>query len=702
MAFTEAWVESDPDGGIITVSLLDNFQRASKRQIRERLEGDPANPFFSGVFESSGGGFATTSVVKKGVARTFVDLAANIGSYPLQDGRLFIASDTGRMYHLKETGAVELPYLTAAGGTISGDIILSATTADRQIILTTSAGQARNLIFRTGANNRWVIQTNSAAEAGANAGSNLSILRYNDAGGLLGTSLTISRASGQVTLEGDLVLTNPGMSKYVILQGDAAFEKGLVLRTGTANRWHIMSNNTAESGSNAGSNFDIRRYDDAGTLIDTAFRITRSSGMVTIFNGLVVSANGVAITGGAAVAGGLTVSSGGAAITGNSTVTGNITATGALNGATLSVTGAVALSGGATISGSPLTVSGVVAIFGSGIEGPASGPITATHGMVVTAGGININAGGLSVTGAAAFGTGITVGGGLTVSSGDLTVGSGDITISRGANSSLLTLSSNAGQYRLIRLGTALVQRWELGADSTAEGGANAGSNFNLWNFSDAGANLGPVLTVTRSSGQVRIHKDLVMDGVVSATAGYQQNGVAPSGQYLRGNGTNFVASAIQVSDMPAGDRVMAYRTADLNITVNNTFEAVSWDAEEFDSTSMHDNSTNPSRITIQNSGRYLVIAQIGWGASSLSTRAFDMEIRKNGSGTAIDGKGGLLVSTTILNVQHENITRVLDLTAGDYLEVFVKINDATLNPDILGSSSIGYPPSFFQVIRLY
>jgi hypothetical protein len=37
----------------------------------------------------------------------------------------------------------------------------------------------------------------------------------------------------------------------------------------------------------------------------------------------------------------------------------------------------------------------------------------------------------------------------------------------------------------------------------------------------------------------------------VTSYEGYQVNGAAPSGQYLRGNGTNFVSSAIQASDIP-------------------------------------------------------------------------------------------------------------------------------------------------------
>jgi len=44
--------------------------------------------------------------------------------------------------------------------------------------------------------------------------------------------------------------------------------------------------------------------------------------------------------------------------------------------------------------------------------------------------------------------------------------------------------------------------------------------------------------------------------GPVSATAGYQIGGAATSGNYLRGNGTNFVSSAIQTADLPTGVQI--------------------------------------------------------------------------------------------------------------------------------------------------
>lgn len=51
---------------------------------------------------------------------------------------------------------------------------------------------------------------------------------------------------------------------------------------GTSKRWQIRQNGTAEGGSNAGSNFEIGRYNDAGTAVDIPFSITRSNGRLNV------------------------------------------------------------------------------------------------------------------------------------------------------------------------------------------------------------------------------------------------------------------------------------------------------------------------------------------------------------------------------------------------------------------------------------
>lgn len=50
----------------------------------------------------------------------------------------------------------------------------------------------------------------------------------------------------------------------------------------TGRRWIVRANNTTEGGSNAGTDFQIRRYDDTGTFLDAPIHIERSTGRIGV------------------------------------------------------------------------------------------------------------------------------------------------------------------------------------------------------------------------------------------------------------------------------------------------------------------------------------------------------------------------------------------------------------------------------------
>jgi hypothetical protein len=72
----------------------------------------------------------------------------------------------------------------------------------------------------------------------------------------------------------------------VVMDGDAGQSKIITYRTGGLQRWGLYCNNVAESGSNAGSNFVLRRYSDAGTLLSTPLEVNRATGVTKIGDGL--------------------------------------------------------------------------------------------------------------------------------------------------------------------------------------------------------------------------------------------------------------------------------------------------------------------------------------------------------------------------------------------------------------------------------
>jgi hypothetical protein len=111
------------------------------------------------------------------------------------------------------------------------------------------------------------------AESGSNAGSDFALAAYSDAGALLGNWLQIQRASGSMTLNcvntsSPAIFMNQPAGTGASAAGYAGY---LVGRRAGAARWAIiLGDNAAESGSNAGSNFDINGWNDAGTRAKAA------------------------------------------------------------------------------------------------------------------------------------------------------------------------------------------------------------------------------------------------------------------------------------------------------------------------------------------------------------------------------------------------------------------------------------------------
>ena len=90
--------------------------------------------------------------------------------------------------------------------------------------------------------------------------------KFNSTGGTLTGNVTINASNPVFNLR----KTASGQSNFII---------GL---NGSTTRWAVnLGNSTAESGSNVGSDFDIQRHNDAGTLLDKPLTISRSTGIIT-------------------------------------------------------------------------------------------------------------------------------------------------------------------------------------------------------------------------------------------------------------------------------------------------------------------------------------------------------------------------------------------------------------------------------------
>lgn len=105
--------------------------------------------------------------------------------------------------------------------------------------------------------------------------------------------LFADRTTGLIGLDKTFILTNQADLVVRCSQGvlrmaaSAGTEKAIEFNLdsfgdSTLRRWKIRTNNTAESGSNVGSDFQIVRYNDSGVSQDSPIEITRSTGQVIL------------------------------------------------------------------------------------------------------------------------------------------------------------------------------------------------------------------------------------------------------------------------------------------------------------------------------------------------------------------------------------------------------------------------------------
>lgn len=104
-----------------------------------------------------------------------------------------------------------------------------------------------------------------------------------------------------------------------------------------------------------------------------------------------------------------------------------------------------------------------------------------------------------------------------------------------------------------------------------------------------------------------------------------------------------------------------AYASASTTMT-NAAFTVVNLAGESYDSATLHDTATNPSRITVPDTGKYLVVARIRFSASAGgSYRAIRVLVNGIEKAAHWDDPGG---------VRSVGVDDVIDLTAGDYVQM--------------------------------
>lgn len=151
--------------------------------------------------------------------------------------------------------------------------------------------------------------------------------------------------------------------------------------------------------------------------------------------------------------------------------------------------------------------------------------------------------------------------------------------------------------------------------------------------------------------------------------------------------------STSQTLSADAQQRCKVYLTTTAQSIPNATVTAITFNAESADVGSLHDLSTNPSRITIPTggSGRYLIKSQVAFDANATGRRV--VYIYKNASEVA---RANLFTADgsedTYVHIEYDDLLAA----AGDYYEVRVYQN-STGALDV----NVGEAVTYFSAVRV-
>lgn len=205
------------------------------------------------------------------------------------------AQSSGGYALYTNSGAVRFGDAVSGTSTASftGNITAGSDSSAASLNINGPVNTDKYLYLRTAGSSRWAIGA-TGNETGSDAGSTLYISAINDSGTYIDSPVTISRASsGSITMYRPLQLNYANAAAYIgsgtgsaelFIRGAAGSSRNLVFRSGSLNRWLLTSNSNAESGSDAGSNFALNSYNDAGTYIDSPLVINRVAGGNIILN----------------------------------------------------------------------------------------------------------------------------------------------------------------------------------------------------------------------------------------------------------------------------------------------------------------------------------------------------------------------------------------------------------------------------------
>lgn len=146
----------------------------------------------------------------------------------------------------------------------------------------------------------------------------------------------------------------------------------------------------------------------------------------------------------------------------------------------------------------------------------------------------------------------------------------------------------------------------------------------------------------------------------------------------------NFIGSGVTLSDDSVNDETEVTITGGTATFVGargrhitsgqtiatGTITAVEFNGESFDTDGFHDNTTNPSRITIPagKGGYYRITGGVGWVSNATGYRQAFIQLNGVGSAQANDSRPAVSGTST-----SQTVTTTLLLVAGDFVELIAR-----------------------------
>ncbi|KKK93004.1 hypothetical protein LCGC14_2697240 [marine sediment metagenome] len=154
-----------------------------------------------------------------------------------------------------------------------------------------------------------------------------------------------------------------------------------------------------------------------------------------------------------------------------------------------------------------------------------------------------------------------------------------------------------------------------------------------------------------------------------------------------------------QVGNLPGGgggggytEGARVYNSANISIP-NSTVIALTFDSERYDTDTIHDPATNPSRLTCKTAGKYIISGCIAFAANNNGSLR-QISIRVNGTTTLATQR---LISATndVGTIEWmQEVSTIYELAIDEYVEL-TAYQDSTVALNVLAAGN--YSPEFMM-----